>query len=85
MIKLTQLNYQYDNLTMLFDFSVKSGECVAIMKFDGAGKSTLLSLISGFQFAKTGAIELNGENHTFTPLQNALFPCYFKKIIYLHI
>lgn len=67
MIKLTQLNYQYDNLTMLFDFSVKSGECVAIMGPSGAGKSTLLSLISGFQFAKTGAIELNGENHTFTP------------------
>ncbi len=31
MIKLTQLDYQYDNLTMSFDFSVQSGESVAVM------------------------------------------------------
>ncbi|HDN2509946.1 TPA: thiamine ABC transporter ATP-binding protein ThiQ [Providencia rettgeri] len=67
MIKLTNLDYQYDNLTMSFDFSVTSGECVAIMGPSGAGKSTLLSLISGFQFPKTGTIELNGQDHTFTP------------------
>ncbi|GAB1438150.1 thiamine ABC transporter ATP-binding protein ThiQ [Providencia sp.] len=67
MIKLTNLDYQYDNLTMAFDFSVKGGECVAIMGPSGAGKSTLLSLISGFQFPRSGTIELNGENHTFTP------------------
>ncbi|WP_272574343.1 thiamine ABC transporter ATP-binding protein ThiQ [Providencia sp. PROV259] len=67
MIKLTNLDYQYDNLTMSFDFSVTSGECVAIMGPSGAGKSTLLSLISGFQFPKTGTIELNGQEHTFTP------------------
>ncbi|MFD1092371.1 thiamine ABC transporter ATP-binding protein ThiQ [Providencia vermicola] len=67
MIKLTQLDYQYDNLTMSFDFSVAPGECVAIMGPSGAGKSTLLSLISGFQFPKTGTIELNGRDHTFTP------------------
>lgn len=67
MIKLTQLDYQYDNLRMLFDFSVQSGECVAVMGPSGAGKSTLLSLISGFQFPRSGTIELNGENHTFSP------------------
>ena len=67
MIKLTNLDYQYDNLTMSFDFSVKSGECVAIMGPSGAGKSTLLSLISGFQFPNSGKIVLNGEDHTFTP------------------
>lgn len=67
MIKLTLLDYQYDNLRMLFDFSVQSGECVAVMGPSGAGKSTLLSLISGFQFPRSGTIELNGENHTFTP------------------
>ncbi|MGG4608931.1 thiamine ABC transporter ATP-binding protein ThiQ [Providencia sp. Me31A] len=67
MIKLTNLDYQYDNLTMTFDFSIKQGECVAIMGPSGAGKSTLLSLISGFQFPQTGTIELNGEDHTFSP------------------
>ncbi|EPG7577596.1 MULTISPECIES: thiamine ABC transporter ATP-binding protein ThiQ [Providencia] len=67
MIKLTQLDYQYDNLTMSFDFSVQSGESVAVMGPSGAGKSTLLSLISGFQFPNSGKIVLNGEDHTFTP------------------
>lgn len=67
MIKLTQLDYQYDNLTMSFDFSVQSGESVAVMGPSGAGKSTLLSLISGFQFPKSGTIALNGEDHTFSP------------------
>lgn len=67
MIKLTQLDYQYDNLTMSFDFSVQSGESVAVMGPSGAGKSTLLSLISGFQFPNNGTIELNGEDHTFSP------------------
>ncbi|SUC28324.1 Thiamine import ATP-binding protein ThiQ [Providencia rustigianii] len=33
----------------------------------GAGKSTLLSLISGFQFSRSGNIILNGVDHTFTP------------------
>lgn len=67
MIKLTQLDYQYDNLTMSFDFSVQSGESVAVMGPSGAGKSTLLSLISGFQFPQSGTIVLNGEDHTFSP------------------
>lgn len=67
MIKLTQLDYQYDNLTMSFDFSVQFGESVAVMGPSGAGKSTLLSLISGFQFPKSGTIALNGEDHTFSP------------------
>lgn len=67
MIKLTQLNYQYDNMAMRFDFSVKTGERVAVMGPSGAGKSTLLSLISGFQFAKSGSIQLDGHDHTCTP------------------
>ncbi|WP_272664266.1 MULTISPECIES: thiamine ABC transporter ATP-binding protein ThiQ [Providencia] len=67
MIKLTQLDYRYDNLTMSFDFSVQSGESVAVMGPSGAGKSTLLSLISGFQFPNSGTIVLNGEDHTFSP------------------
>ncbi|HBC7429555.1 TPA: thiamine ABC transporter ATP-binding protein ThiQ [Providencia rettgeri] len=67
MIKLTQLDYQYDNLTMSFDFSVQSGKSVAVMGPSGAGKSTLLSLISGFQFPNSGTIVLNGEDHTFSP------------------
>ena len=67
MIKLTKLDYQYDNLNMYFDFAVKAGERIAVMGPSGAGKSTLLSLISGFQFAQTGTIQLNGCDHSATP------------------
>ncbi|EMF0919396.1 MULTISPECIES: thiamine ABC transporter ATP-binding protein ThiQ [Providencia] len=67
MIKLNNIDYQYDNLNMQFDFSIKVGERVAVMGPSGAGKSTLLSLISGFQFAKSGSIQLAGADHTFTP------------------
>ncbi|ELX8377616.1 thiamine ABC transporter ATP-binding protein ThiQ [Providencia vermicola] len=67
MIELNKIDYQYDSLNMQFNFSIQAGERVAIMGPSGAGKSTLLSLISGFQLAKSGAILLNGEDHTYTP------------------
>ena len=67
MIKLSELNYQYDNLNMLFDFQINAGECVAIMGPSGAGKSTLLSLISGFQFPQSGKIYLDNIDHTISP------------------
>lgn len=67
MIKLTKLDYQYDNLNMYFDFAAEAGERIAVMGPSGAGKSTLLSLISGFQFAQNGTIQLNGYDHSATP------------------
>ncbi|MDV5226477.1 thiamine ABC transporter ATP-binding protein ThiQ [Providencia rettgeri] len=67
MIKLNKLDYQYDNLNMRFDFAIQAGERVAVMGPSGAGKSTLLSLISGFQFARSGSIYLNETDYTFTP------------------
>lgn len=67
MIELNKLDYQYDNLNMSFDLAISTGERVAVMGPSGAGKSTLLSLISGFQFAKSGSIQLASYDHTFTP------------------
>ena len=67
MIELTNLDYQYDDLNMRFNFAIEAGERVAVMGPSGAGKSTLLSLISGFQFSRSGNITLNGVDHTFTP------------------
>ena len=52
---------------MNFHFSVAAGEKIAILGPSGAGKSTLLSLIAGFQFAESGTILLNNEDHTRTP------------------
>ncbi|HEI9845055.1 thiamine ABC transporter ATP-binding protein ThiQ [Morganella morganii] len=67
MIYFDHILYRYQQQTMNFDFSVTAGEKIAILGPSGAGKSTLLSLIAGFQFAESGTILLNGEDHTRTP------------------
>ncbi|HHZ8503678.1 thiamine ABC transporter ATP-binding protein ThiQ [Morganella morganii] len=67
MIYFDHILYRYQQQTMNFHFSVAAGEKIAILGPSGAGKSTLLSLIAGFQFAESGTIRLNGEDHTRTP------------------
>ncbi|MBD2814723.1 thiamine ABC transporter ATP-binding protein ThiQ [Xenorhabdus sp. Flor] len=71
MIKLENVTYIYEQntheqITMRFDINVEAGERIAILGPSGAGKSTLLSLMAGFQFAKSGDIWLDKENHTNT-------------------
>ncbi|WMY95469.1 MAG: thiamine ABC transporter ATP-binding protein ThiQ [Arsenophonus sp.] len=67
MIKIDQLMYCYENLTMEFNFKINQGEKVAILGSSGAGKSTLLNLIAGFQFSKKGDIWLNKKKCTYIP------------------
>ncbi|WP_340620867.1 thiamine ABC transporter ATP-binding protein ThiQ [Xenorhabdus siamensis] len=66
MIKLENVTYTYEQIAMRFDFNAEAGERIAILGPSGAGKSTLLSLMAGFQFAKSGDIWLDKENHTNT-------------------
>ncbi|SUT94773.1 ABC transporter ATP-binding protein [[Actinobacillus] rossii] len=66
MIKLNQVQFQYKEMCMQFDLQIHSQEKIAIIGASGAGKSTLLNLIAGFEYADSGEIWLNGENHTKT-------------------
>lgn len=80
MINFDHILYRYQQQTMNFHFSVAAGEKIAILGPSGAGKSTLLSLIAGFQFAESGTILLNNEDHTRTPPASRPYPCCFRKI-----
>ena len=64
MIKLDNVVFNYQSMPMVFDLQIQAQEKVAIIGESGAGKSTLLNLIAGFEYADSGEIWLNGENHT---------------------
>ena len=85
MIKLNNVVFNYQSMPMVFDLQIQAQEKIAIIGESGAGKSTLLNLIAGFEYADSGEIWLNGETILKRHLLNALFPCYFRKIISLLI
>lgn len=60
MIRLTHLNYRYQQQTLHFSLHAAAGERIAILGPSGAGKSTLLSLIAGFLMPHSGELYLNG-------------------------
>ncbi|ABR74497.1 thiamine ABC transporter, ATP-binding protein [Actinobacillus succinogenes] len=64
MIKLKQVVFRYQDMTMRFDLHVRAQEKIAVIGASGAGKSTLLNLIAGFELPESGEIWLNGENQT---------------------
>ncbi|EIJ70111.1 thiamine ABC transporter ATP-binding protein [Pasteurella bettyae] len=66
MIKLDQVQFQYKNMLMEFNLHIQPKERIAIVGASGAGKSTLLNLIAGFEYANSGEIWLNQQNHTLT-------------------
>ncbi|WP_264172115.1 thiamine ABC transporter ATP-binding protein ThiQ [Escherichia coli] len=54
-------------MPMRFSLTVERGEQVAILGPSGAGKSTLLNLIAGFLTPASGALTIDGVDHTTTP------------------
>lgn len=63
-LEIEELCKEFDETKILknIDFTVKTGEFVAIMGQSGSGKSTLLYNISGMDRPTSGNIYFNGEN-----------------------
>ena len=64
MIKVSSLNFSYDEKVILKDvsFEINSGEFIAVIGPNGCGKTTLLKLISGLLKPAKGKILLNERN-----------------------
>lgn len=86
MITLKQVHYAYPPMPMYFDLQLTRTEKVALIGASGAGKSTLLNLIAGFEYAESGEIWLNGENHTFTePYQRPVSMLFQDNNLFNHL
>ena len=86
MITLKQVHYAYPPMPMYFDLQLARSEKVALIGASGAGKSTLLNLIAGFEYAESGEIWLNGENHTFTePYQRPVSMLFQDNNLFNHL
>lgn len=86
MITLKQVHYAYPPMPMYFDLQLNRAEKTAVIGASGAGKSTLLNLIAGFEYAESGEIWLNGENHTFTePYQRPVSMLFQDNNLFNHL
>ncbi|MBP4133376.1 thiamine ABC transporter ATP-binding protein [Gallibacterium anatis] len=86
MITLKQVHYAYPPMPMYFDLQLTRTEKVALIGTSGAGKSTLLNLIAGFEYAESGEIWLNGENHTATePYQRPVSMLFQDNNLFNHL
>ncbi|UZD16917.1 thiamine ABC transporter ATP-binding protein [Gallibacterium anatis] len=86
MITLKQVHYAYPPMPMYFDLQLNRDEKTAVIGASGAGKSTLLNLIAGFEYASSGEIWLNGENHTATePYQRPVSMLFQDNNLFNHL
>ena len=86
MIKLSNVIFNYQSMPMMFDLHIQAQEKIAIIGESGAGKSTLLNLIAGFEYADSGEIWLNGENHTKTaPFEHPVSMLFQENNLFTHL
>lgn len=64
MIKLENVDVQYESLDVLrnFNLEINEGQMIALCGRSGSGKTTILNLISGFLKPKTGTVLVNDKN-----------------------
>lgn len=63
-IVFTGVDFQYDETPVLKDinFTIRAGDCIALVGKSGAGKTTLMSLIPRFYEHCSGSILVNGQD-----------------------
>lgn len=64
MLSLTDVEIQQDGFRLSADFSISTGQRVAVIGPSGAGKSTLVNAICGFVDVSAGTIALQGADIT---------------------
>ncbi|OOH91486.1 thiamine ABC transporter, ATP-binding protein [Pasteurellaceae bacterium 15-036681] len=80
------VEFDYPDMPMQFNFHAKQGERIAIIGESGAGKSTLLNLIAGFELANRGELQLNAENHFATePAQRPVSMLFQDNNLFTHL
>jgi simple sugar transport system ATP-binding protein len=67
-LKLSNINMSFGATQVLNDISieVRAGEVLCLLGDNGAGKSTLIKIMSGVYQPKSGRIEVDGEEVTFS-------------------
>ena len=64
MLKVSNLNKNFDGVTALKDFSfeMKEKEILGMIGPNGAGKTTFFNVLSGFIKQESGTIKFSGED-----------------------
>jgi len=64
--KLEGVSYSYGEFPALTEvsFSVRGGECLAVLGANGTGKSTLLKILNGLVFPSSGSVAFEGREIT---------------------
>lgn len=68
-VQITGVSKEFGAHTALhgIDLSIKSGEFLSLLGPSGCGKTTLLRIISGFEEATSGTVQIHGMDVTNTP------------------
>lgn len=66
-LELNHVTLAYPDMTLAFNLTVATGECLALIGPSGAGKSTLLALVAGFEQPTSGRVVLAGQDVTDWP------------------
>jgi subfamily B ATP-binding cassette protein MsbA len=71
-ISIRNINFKYENETVLKDFSldIKKGQTIALVGQSGSGKSTIANLLTRFYDVTDGTISIDGINITDMNLQS---------------